>query len=149
LFDRARDFWGKEGNRANNSRQKEVLAIVQERLKTLADLPTLSEYFFTRPTPDWSMIENNKQLSKIPRNELLKLLATARATLAEIEPTDWNEENLQEALNGLLEQTGQKPPILFGVIRFALTWAPFSPGLPETMTLLGNDETLERLDSAI
>jgi glutamyl/glutaminyl-tRNA synthetase len=47
-----------------------------------------------------------------------------------------------------LETTGQKPPVLFGIIRFALTWAAFSPGLPETMKLLDREETLARLDLA-
>jgi hypothetical protein len=29
-----------------------------------------------------------------------------------------------------------------------LTWAPFSPGLPETLRLLGRNETLARLTAA-
>ena len=56
---------------------------------------------------------------------------------------------LQNALNELLVQTGEKPVIMFGIVRFALTWARFSPGLPETMQLLGRDEVLGRLDDAI
>ena len=53
------------------------------------------------------------------------------------------------ALNELLVKTNEKPAILFSIIRFALTWAKFSPGLPETMRLLGKDETVARLDLAI
>ena len=69
-------------------------------------------------------------------------------TAEKLATTDWTEEKIQASLNELLKTTGQKPVILFSIIRYALTWAPFSPGLPETMTLLGRDETLARLDAA-
>jgi glutamyl/glutaminyl-tRNA synthetase len=142
------NFWGENGQKATTKKQKQVLAVVQDRLKTLADLPVLSEYFFARPEPNWQMVDGNKQLSKLTRPQQIKLLKTVQQHLAEISLTDWQIDILQSKLNELLSLTDQKPPILFGIIRYALTWAPFSPGLPETMTLLGRDETLERLDNA-
>ncbi|MCL2174347.1 glutamate--tRNA ligase [Candidatus Saccharibacteria bacterium] len=142
------NFWGPAGQGASAERQREVLSVVVDRLKTLADLPALSEYFFARPEPNWTMVDENKQLQKIPGPDRLLLLQTAATELAKIESVDWQAENLQNKLNELLEQTNSKPPILFGLIRFALTWAPFSPGLPETCVLLGRDETLARLDIA-
>jgi glutamyl/glutaminyl-tRNA synthetase len=138
-------FWGENGQKATAEEQKQVLSVVQDRLKTLADLPALSEYFFARPKPDWVMVDANKPLSKLTRGQQIELLKTAESQLAEISPTDWQTEILQSKLNEILSLTGQKPPVLFGIIRFALTWAPFSPGLPETMALLGRDETLARL----
>ncbi|MDB5176704.1 MAG: gltX, partial [Candidatus Saccharibacteria bacterium] len=63
--------------------------------------------------------------------------------------TEFNPESIQQMLNNLLEQTGEKPGTLFSLIRFAITWAPFSPALPETMTVLGRDKTIARLQSAI
>ncbi|MCL2451869.1 glutamate--tRNA ligase [Candidatus Saccharibacteria bacterium] len=143
--DKMSNFWGENGRKASEAEQKKVLAIVQDRLKTLADLPALSEYFFARPTPDWSMIDEHKQLGKLGRDEQIDLLGIASSVLAKIDEADWNEENLQSELNNLLSATNSKPPILFGLIRFALTWAPFSPGLSETMVLLGREETLARL----
>jgi glutamyl-tRNA synthetase len=147
--DNAPNFWGKNGRAASDADRKKVLAVVQDRLKTLADLPTLTEYFFVRPTPDWSMVENDKQLKKLSRDEQIELLEIATKKLTEISPTDWNIDKLQMNLNELLSQTGSKPAILFSIIRYALTWAPFSPGLPEIMTTLGRDETLSRLQHAI
>jgi glutamyl/glutaminyl-tRNA synthetase len=141
------NFWGEFGAKADSERQKAVLVVIQERLKTLADLPSLSEYFFMRPEPNWAMIDDNKQLKKLTHAEQIELLKTAHQELAKLETTDWQTETLQSKLNELLEITAQKPPILFGLIRYALTWAPFSPGLPETMQLLGRDETLTRLST--
>jgi glutamyl-tRNA synthetase len=146
LARRAENFWGENGRKASAAERRAVLTLVQERLKTLADLPTLTEYFFAEPTPDWSMIDDNKQLKKLSRDELTELLRNAVAQLTQ---TDWTEEKIQTSLNELLEKTGQKPAILFSIIRYALTWAPFSPGLPETMILLGRDKTLARLERAI
>jgi glutamyl-tRNA synthetase len=142
-------FWGENGTKADENRQREVLTLVQDRLKTLSDLPSLSEYFFARPEPNWQMVDDNKQLKKLSRTDQIELLKTAESALSKMETTDWQTETLQSKLNELLETTAQKPPVLFGIIRFALTWAPFSPSLPETMQLLGKTETLARLQSAL
>lgn len=147
LLARCDNFWGSAGKSASPEFKKRVIAVVQDRLKTLADLPNLSEYFFARPAANWSLIDDNKQLSKRNRSDLVGLLNIAYEKLSSIEFD--NEGNIQSALNDLLEQTGEKPPIMFGIVRFALTWAKFSPGLPETMMLLGKDETLARLKAAI
>jgi glutamyl-tRNA synthetase len=145
LYRRVQDFWGTHGRQATPEQQKQVLAVVQDRLKTLADLPALSEYFFARPKPDWTMIDANKQLSRLTRPQQLQLLEVARQKLDQVSPDEWTAANLQNALNQLLIETDSKPQVLFCIIRFALTWAAFSPGLPETMQLLGRDETLARL----
>lgn len=147
LLARCDNFWGPAGKSASPEFKKRVIAVAQDRLKTLADLPNLSEYFFARPAANWSLIDDNKQLSKRSHSDLVGLLNIAYKKLSSIEFD--NEGNIQSALNDLLEQTGEKPPIMFGVVRFALTWAKFSPGLPETMMLLGKDETLARLKAAI
>lgn len=147
LYSRVDSFWGEHGAKADAQYRREVLTVIQDRLKTLRDLPALSEYFFARPTADWSMITTNKQLKKLPAAELVELLNRASRKLAD---TNYNDEDqLQNSLNELLAETSQKPMVLFSIIRFALTWAPFSPGLPETLRLLGRDETLVRLNTAI
>jgi glutamyl-tRNA synthetase len=146
LWARVADFWPVEANGADETYKRQVLTLAQDRLKTLADLPILTSYFFAEPTPDWSMIDSNKQLGKMERSRHIELLNAAQTAL---ESTDFNPESIQQTLNNLLEQTGEKPGTLFSLIRFAITWAPFSPALPETMTVLGRDKTLARLQSAI
>jgi len=142
LYKRVGSFWPTEAKTATEGYKRAVLSLVQDRLKTLAELPLLSSYFFAEPRPDWTMIETNKQLKKLEKTELISLLKTAHDTLEE---TDFNEENLTETLNRLLETTGQKPAVLFGLLRLALTWAPFSPGLAETMAVLGKEKSLARI----
>ncbi len=146
LENRVRDFWPETAANADEAYKRQVLELAQDRLKTLADLPVLTEYFFAEPTPDWAMIDDNKQLKKLERARHVELL---QAALSALEKADFTPEALQASLNTLLETTGEKPGILFSLIRFAITWAPFSPALPETMAILGRDRTLQRLQRAI
>jgi glutamyl-tRNA synthetase len=145
IYTRCQDFWPPEAQNADEGYKKQVLGLVQDRLKTLADLPLLTSYFFAEPEPDWSLIDSNKQLAKFSRKELGDLLGQATSAL---EASDWTANAIQTTLNQLLEQTGQKPGILFSLIRTATTWAPFSPQLNDTLALLGKDTTLGRLRRA-
>lgn len=146
LYQRVTPFWPASAAEASEEQKKHVLALVQDRLKTLTDLPTITDYFFATPTPDWSMVDDNKQLRKLSRDEQVKLLAQAAEALSQ---SNFEPEAIQEALNSLLEITGQKPGILFSLVRLAVSWAPFSPALPDTLAALGKETVIERLDSAI
>jgi len=146
LYERVADFWPESAATARDYYKKEILALVQDRLKTLADVALLSSYFFERPTPNWTMIDENKQLSKFTREELVSLLGAATAAFEDI---DFDAEAIQEALNILLETTGQKPGILFSLIRLSVSWAPFSPALNETLAALGKAEVITRITESI
>lgn len=146
LYERCTDFWPAEAAEYNEVFKKKVLTLAQDRMKTLADLPALTSYFFSEPIVAMELITNNKQLKKLSNTELRNLLTQAKSALA---ADDFDEQSLTDTLNGLLETTGQKPGILFSAIRIALTWAPFSPGLAETLALLGKDVAIQRLEKAI
>lgn len=146
LYDRIADFWPASAASASDDQKKQVLGLVQDRLKTLADLPMMTEYFFAEPTVNFTLITDNKQLKKLEFSEIQSLLTQAREALA---TSEFTPEAIQEALNQLLETTGQKPGILFSLVRIATTWAPFSPQLNDTLALLGKETVLRRLDTAI
>ena len=146
LYDRVAAFWPASAESVTPEYKKEILTLVQDRMKTLKDLPTLSTYFFEEPTPNWSMVDDNKQLKKFSRDELASMLQQA---VSAFESSEFDAESLQETLNQLLETTGQKPGILFSMIRLAVSWAPFSPALNDTLATLGKQTTLNRLQRAI
>lgn len=146
LTTRLADFWPAEANEADQNYKRQVLELAQDRLKTLADLPALTSYFFAEPTPDWSMVDANKQLGQFRRDRHIQLLRAARVTL---ETAEFNAGSLQFKLNQLLETTGEQPGTLFSLIRFVITWAPFSPALPDMMAVLGRNRVLARIDAAI
>jgi glutamyl-tRNA synthetase len=146
LYGRVADFWPESAKPADEARKKHVLALVQDRLKTLKDLPVMTDYFFAAPTPDLELITGNKQLKKLSGEELASLLTAAKTAF---ETADFAPESLQETLNQLLETTGQKPGVLFSLIRVAVSWAPFSPALNDTLAALGKEESLARIQTAI
>lgn len=146
LYERVGDFWPASAANARDYYKKQILGLVQDRLKTLADLPLLTSYFFERPAANWAMVDENKQLSKLSRDELVALLTAAKTAFEE---SDFEPDAVQATLNDLLETTGQKPGILFSLIRLSVSWAPFSPALNETLAALGQTETITRIDEAI
>lgn len=147
LFNRVSNFWPESASQSNDSYKKQVLSLIQDRLKTLADLTSSTEYFFARPNPDWEMAQTNKQLKKLEPGQITELLSLATEELTSLE--DFSSQQIQEVLNRLLEATGQKPGILFSLIRLAVSWSPFSPALPDTLSLIGKDETIARLNQAV
>jgi len=144
---RAHDFWDNLANNAPEERKNVILDIMYDRLKTLADLRSMTGYFFRDPRIDLMMLKQNKFLSALSEEELQNLLQAAVKKLEAVE--DWTPENIQAALNELLAETGTKPPVLFSPIRIALSFAPFSPALPETMKVLSKEVVLARLNAVI
>jgi glutamyl-tRNA synthetase len=146
LYEKVKDFWPKEAKNADENYKRSVLALVQERLKYFKELPELTKFFFVDLPVDSGLIENNKQLKKF-NNEELKILLEAAKTMLEL--SSFSLEDLTKKLNTLLEQTGQKPGVLFSVIRIATTQAPASPGLAETLNVLGKETSLRRIDQQL
>lgn len=147
LYQRVESYWPQSAAQFDASYKHQVLALVQDRLKTLAELPMMSRFFFEEPEVNWELITSNKQLKKLSEGEIRELLKTAHDKLAEL--ADWNPETIQETLNQLLEITGQKPGVLFSLIRIVTTWAPFSPQLNDMLALFGKDKTLSRIASQL
>ncbi len=121
LYARVADYWPPQAVDYDDTYKKAVLGLVQERLKYFAELPELSVFFFEDLPVDANLISGHKQLKKLEQTELLSLLEQAKASL---EASDFSVPDLTERLNNLLEQTGQKPAVLFSLIRVATTQSP-------------------------
>lgn len=146
LYARSESFWGEEAKGTEVAYKKQVLGLVQERLKFFAEIPQLTNFFFVDLPINPELISGNKQLSKLSTDELKSLLERAKSSF---EQSDFSVEDLQNRLNQLLEATGQKPGILFSLIRIATTQAPFSPSLADTMAVLGKERSLSRIDEQL
>lgn len=146
LYELVGDFWPQEASQSDRDYKLEVLAITQERLKYFAELPELTKFFFVNLPIDSSLISSHKQLSKLDNSELKTLLQKAQQTLKD---SSFELDDITDRLNRLLEETGQKPAILFSLIRIATTQSPASPGLAETLQVLGKQKSLERIEAQI
>jgi glutamyl-tRNA synthetase len=106
--------------------------LVQEKISTLGQYPEFAGFLF-RPV-DVSVDDSS-------------VLLEARGALAEVKP--FSAEQIESALRALAERLGLKPRQAFQPIRIAVTGSNVSPGLFESLELLGRDESLRRLDGAI
>ncbi|MBR2841376.1 glutamate--tRNA ligase [Candidatus Saccharibacteria bacterium] len=145
LFSRTAGFWPESAADASDEYKLKVLGIIYDRLKTLSDLRTMTDYFFEDPVIDLDMLIQNKFLKKLSESELEDLLKRTITKLTNLE--SWTADSLQDALNSLLAETGKKPAELFSLIRIALSFAPFSPALNLTMEVLGKETSLARLNA--
>ena len=130
----------------DDSYKKQVLGLIQERLKYLSEIPELTKLFFEDLPVDSELISNNKQLGQIDKDQLKEWLTQAKDSLKD---SDFSVQDLTDRLNKLLETTGQKPGILFSLIRIATTQSPSSPGLAESMNVLGKDLSLSRIETQL
>ncbi len=140
------DFWPTEAKNFDDAYKKQVLKIVQERLKYFAELPELTQFFFTDLPINPTLITNHKQLKKLTKEDLTTLLHSAQTSLSE---SDFSVDDLTKRLNALLTVTHTKPAVLFSLIRIATTQAPASPGLAETLSVLGKEISLSRIQKQI
>ncbi len=146
LYNASQKYWPEQATEADEDYKKRVLGLVQERMKYLAELPELTTFFFVDLPVDDNLISNHKQLKNIDKVQLRSWLEKTRQ---ELEQSDFGVEDLQQRLNRLLEITGQKPAVLLSLIRIATTQAPASPGLAETLAVLGKNISLGRIDKQI
>jgi glutamyl-tRNA synthetase len=119
-----------------------AVEISQEKISTLDEFWPLSGFFFDGPADDPRARE--KVLGK---PEALSRLEAARDALARLD--DWTEPALEAALQGVLERTEAKPGQVYQPIRVALAGTSVSPGIFETLRLLGREESLRRIDNVL
>ena len=109
--------------------------LVQEKIATFAEFPRFAGFLFEPVEPDRQLLDGSGPL-----------LSEARTALAGVEPFD--AERIEYALRDLADRLDLKPRQAFQPIRVAVTGSPVSPGLFESIELLGREETLARLTAA-
>ena len=135
LTRRLETFTGRQGLRP-------AVEITAEKIQTLADFWPLVSFIFDGPVEDPAAFEK-----MIRSDGGVEALTAAREALAAAEPFD--AERIEAALRGVVEQREAKPGKIFQPVRVAIAGQTVSPGIFETVALLGKDETLARIDSAL
>ncbi len=110
--------------------------LVQEKIATLGEFPTFAGFLFHSVDPDAELVGDSEEV-----------LGDARARLAETEP--FTAPAIEDALREMATELELKPRQAFQPIRIAITGSRVSPGLFESLELLGREESLARLDRAL
>jgi glutamyl-tRNA synthetase len=108
-----------------------TVPLVQEKIEKFSQYPDFVRFLFEDVSADGAD----------PR-----ICRAAHERLREVDP--WEASRLEDALRALAEELGEKPRTAFQPIRLAITGSKVSPGLFESLELLGKDASLERLAAA-
>jgi glutamyl-tRNA synthetase len=109
--------------------------LVQEKIAKLSEYPGFAGFFFDEVEPDPSALDGGAPM-----------LEAAEEALASLEPFDTGA--IEAALRVAAEKLELKPRQAFQPIRVAITGSKVSPGLFESIELLGREPTLSRLRAA-
>jgi glutamyl-tRNA synthetase len=108
-------------------------AIVQEKIGRLSEFPDFARFLFEDVEPDPALLD-------------ARILGAAEPALTGVEP--WTAEGIETALKQLCDELGEKPRTVYLPIRVAVTGSRVSPGLYESIELLGKEQSLARIRSA-
>jgi glutamyl-tRNA synthetase len=106
--------------------------LVQEKIGRLGEFQQFAGFLFHGVDPEPGLLD-------------ARILAGAERVLAGVEP--WSADAIEAALQALCEELGEKPRTVYPPIRVAVTGSRVSPGLYESLELLGRDESLARIRS--
>ena len=111
---------------------RKAAPLVQEKMTTLGEFPAFARFFFERVPPREPPTDG-------------AVLPAAAETLAGVEPFD--AATIEAALRELADRLGLKPRQAFQPIRLAVTGSNISPGLFESLELLGREESIARISA--
>ena len=126
-------YLGEQGLDWSEERVRAAAPLVQEKIARLGEFPGFAGFLFHDVEPDPELLD-------------ARILEAAAATLEKLEP--WEAGALEIALKKLCDDLGEKPRAVYLPIRVAVTGSRVSPGLYESLELLGRTVSLDRLRAA-
>ncbi len=114
---------------------RKAAPLVQEKIARLGEFPAFAGFLFGDVELDPALLDGGGPV-----------IAAARDELETVEPFD--AERIEASLRGLAERLELSPRKAFAPIRLAVTGSKVSPGLFESLELLGRERSLERLSAA-
>jgi glutamyl-tRNA synthetase len=120
---------------------RDACGIAQEKAQTLTEVWPLIRFAFEEP------VEDEKAWRKIMKNDAGTALEAVRDALAGLD--DFTAESVETAVGPIPERLDLKPGKVYQPIRVAITGTTVSPGIFETLSVLGKERSLARIDTAI
>ncbi len=128
-------FLREEGHDWDDDLVRRAAPLVQEKIERLGQFPDFAGFLFREVEPDPALLDGRANIVEAAREEL-----------EGVDP--FEAPNIEAALRGLAERLELSPRKAFEPIRIAVTGSKVSPGLFESLELLGKEKTLQRLSAA-
>jgi len=142
-FLQAEGLMPKDPTPEETARLERIVELIDDRLKLLTDVVGLAGFFLASDIV-YDKIAVEKVLAKPGSGETLAGLRTVLADCPDFEP-----ETLEPAIREFAESIDLKLGRVVQPLRVALTGSTASPGIFETLSLLGREVTLARIDDAM
>jgi glutamyl-tRNA synthetase len=135
------DAEGRRAPVADRDELRAACAIAQDKAQTLAEVWPLIAFAFEPP------VDDERAWTKVMKPEVVPALAQGLEVLREVEP--FEASALEAALEPLVERLGIKARDLYQPLRVAVTGTTVSPGIFDTLAVLGRERTVERVEAAL
>jgi len=123
---------------------RQIMPLLQERARTLAEVAELAQFFFVDELDYDSALLLGNNMSQESTTQALE---TAQQRLGQLAVFD--AESLEAVLRPLAVELGLKTSQLFGTLRVATTGRTAAPPLFQTMAVLGKERCLRRIEAAL
>ncbi len=122
-----------------------VLELEKERVKTLVELPVALKFLFVKPEYDGQILVWKKGTLE----EVKKILPLLVEFMNTISIQDWNKEKMQTMVGEWIVKNEFSNGSVLWPLRVALSGQPNSPGPFEIAAVLGREESIKRIKTAI
>ncbi len=127
-------YLAEQGVSWEDDRVRAAAPLVQEKIARLGEFAGFAGFLFHYVEPDSALLDK-------------RILGFAENALESVEP--WTAAEIEAALKRLCDELGEKPRAVYLPIRVAVTGSRVSPGLYESLELLGRHESVARLRSGL
>lgn len=121
-----------------------ILPLVHQRMDRLDEFITKTDFFFSGD------VSFDVELMKPKKRELSEVRPVLEGLVERLDTVgEWQRDSLQELLRAYCDEVEWKPRDLFMPLRVAATGRVATPGLFETLELLGKERVRRRLRQAL
>jgi len=117
-----------------DDRVRAAAPLVQEKIGRLGEFPAFAGFLFDDVEPDPELLD-------------ARILGAAASALEAVDP--WSVAEIELTLKQLCDDLGERPRTVYLPIRVAVTGSRVSPGLYESLELLGKETSLTRLRAGV
>ncbi len=124
------------------SKIEDICSLIKERAYFIQDFIELSSYFFVAPKS-----YDEKVVAKFWKDEIPQCVTQVANYVVSLE--DFSVENIDSSMKSYIQENGLAMGKVMNSIRLALVGASMGPGVADIIYILGKDEFIKRINTAI